>query len=72
MRDWLANFIHGLSQNLTFPAGGDGSTGGNGAESEGKAGILMDHPLVVGVARQVFGLLQSPLLHPTKGVADAR
>ena len=70
MRDWLANFIHGLSQSLTFPAGGDES--GSGPEAEGKTGILMDHPLVVGVARQVFGLLQSPLLHPTKGVADAR
>lgn len=57
---------------MTFPAGEDGSAGGSSADAEGKAGIMMDHPLVVGVARQVFGLLQSPLLHPTKGVADAR
>lgn len=57
---------------MTFPAEGGGSAGGNGAEAEGKSAILMDHPLVVGVARQVFGLLQSPLLHPTKGVTDAR
>lgn len=29
-------------------------------------------PLVVGVARQVFGLLQSPVLHPTRGIPDER
>lgn len=66
LRDWLANFFYGLSQNL-------GPPNGIGEENvEEKTGRLMTNPLVVGVARLVFGLLQSPLLHPTVGLPDER
>lgn len=69
LRDWLANFVFGLSQSLSPPEGG--SPGGGGGGGAGAAALMTD-PLVVGVARQVFGLLQSPVLHPTRGVPDAR
>eukprot|EP00752_Nemacystus_decipiens_P002888 g2687.t1 len=71
LRDWLANFVFGLSQTFA-PEGGrkGGSPGGGGGGAATEA--LMADPLVVGVARQVFGLLQSPVLHPTRGIPDAR
>lgn len=66
LRDWLTNFVYGLSQNLGPPIG-------VGEENvEEKMGKLMTNPLVVSVARLVFGLLQSPLLHPTEGLPDER
>lgn len=73
LRDWLVNFVYGLSQNLP-PQERQGGTGSSadGAGEQRIKGMLGDHPLVVGVARQVFGLLLSPLLHPTRGIADAR
>ncbi|CBN75666.1 conserved unknown protein [Ectocarpus siliculosus] len=71
LRDWLANFISGLAESLAASEGGRESAipGGGGVE---QAQALMANPLIVGVARQVFGLLQSPVLHPTKGIADER
>lgn len=69
LRDWLANFISGLAENLTAESGGER---GGAPTQEELAEELRENPLVVGVARQVFGLLQSPVLHPTKGIADAR
>eukprot|EP00903_Cladosiphon_okamuranus_P017430 g16054.t1 len=70
LRDWLANFVFGLSQSYPPEGGREGGSpgGAGGAETE----ALMTDPLVVGVARQVFGLLQSPVLHPTTGIPDAR
>lgn len=71
LRDWLANFISGLAESLATSEGRSESAipGGGGVE---QAQALMANPLIVGVARQVFGLLQSPVLHPTKGIADER
>ena len=72
LRDWLANFVYGLSQNLAPPSEQEGSSNGVGDNIEVKMGRLMTDPLVMSMARLVFGLLQSPLLHPTEGVADER
>lgn len=76
LRDWLANFIFGLYQNLAAEGGREGAAspgGAGGAGTEGqRAEALTASPLVIGVARQVFGLLQSPVLHPTRGIADER
>ncbi|CAM9201577.1 unnamed protein product [Scytosiphon promiscuus] len=69
LRDWLANFVSGLAENLAVESGRESEPPSGAVTQEEQAGQLAENPLVIGVARQVFGLLQSPVLHPTKGIA---
>ncbi|CAN0052043.1 unnamed protein product, partial [Hapterophycus canaliculatus] len=71
LSDWLANFISGLAESLTVETGQKSGSPTGARTQEELAEELAENPLVIGVARQVFGLLQSPVLHPTKGIADA-